>query len=745
MIRLRSIFKQTPISFRFSTFSEKNLENTNFVLNRTVDIPDYSMKLYSFTHKIHKFNCFHFDTANKEFALAFLVKTLPSDNTGIPFILERLINCGSKHFPVKNSLTLASQNLDAIILESTILQDHMLFPFSAYTLNDFKQLRQILFDIILHPNLTEIDFLSEGFRYELKEQNLKKLGTVFETMKENFKSQSFVFSEKIKEHLFEGHPFQFCSGGIPSEIEKCSYQELLSFYSNCVQPENFCFVSFGKIDILENLFFIENQLLSKIFDFNQKNVKTENVPNLIKTNRRVIDNFEFNADSEKPSDSEKLIKNLFMEQKIKFIEGPNADYYHRQNKGSQVAISFIIPHSDLNQFDLIGLNIISQYLLHGIESLFYQKFIKTGIATGICDGAGLDTNGSHAYLTIGLKGVSNDNKHISSIMSDIKNTIWELLQNNFNSKYIDSIFQIMEVHSKIPKESLAGQIFNDFSSSLLFNKFQYVVDCLSFDNTSAEIRKMIKKQDFLRKLLIDYLILNPFKSEISLIPSSDLLKNEKLNEISKNNHFLTNLSTELNSKIITNSIAILEKEQKIKDLSTLPRKELHQISDSFALTPKEFILIDNITVMYSKIDTSNVICFKMKFDISDFSDDELLNVGLIEKIIQSYFMIDDSLEQFNFQIVAIVDSFEDVSGPRHIMVLEYTTSAKNLEITFNSISHMFCSFSLDEKRISKVIDFFANEHLRNFSNNPILYLIDSVSVESSPCKKSLNVSKLVFL
>ena len=50
-------------------------------------------------------------------------------------------------------------------------QDFTSYPFSSATPKDFDNLYKVYLDLCLKPNLHELDFRQEGWRYEFTEAN----------------------------------------------------------------------------------------------------------------------------------------------------------------------------------------------------------------------------------------------------------------------------------------------------------------------------------------------------------------------------------------------------------------------------------------------------------------------------------------------------------------------------------------------------------------------------------------------
>lgn len=66
----------------------------------------------------------------------------------------------------------------------------------------------------------------------------------------------------IFDHTEQG----FVSGGIPKEIVKLTYEEVVNYHKEFYHPWNMVFVSTGNYNHLDHIEMLENEFLSKIKD-----------------------------------------------------------------------------------------------------------------------------------------------------------------------------------------------------------------------------------------------------------------------------------------------------------------------------------------------------------------------------------------------------------------------------------------------------------------------------------------------
>ena len=124
------------------------------------------------------------DDNNKVFTIGF--RTPPTNDTGLPHILEHSVLCGSKKFPAKDPFVeLIKGSLNTFINAMTY-PDKTVYPVASCNDKDFQNLMDVYMDAVLHPNIysNEKIFLQEGWHYEAEdvESPIKVNGVVYNEM-----------------------------------------------------------------------------------------------------------------------------------------------------------------------------------------------------------------------------------------------------------------------------------------------------------------------------------------------------------------------------------------------------------------------------------------------------------------------------------------------------------------------------------------------------------------------------------
>lgn len=205
------------------------------------------------------------DDDNKVFYIGF--RTPPTDETGVPHIIEHTTLCGSKKFPVKDPfIELAKGSLNTF-LNAMTYPDKTVYPIGSCNDQDFKNLMDVYLDAVFNPNITKYEeiFKQEGWHYELEsvDDPITINGVVYNEMKGAYSSPDEVLRDQIFKSLFPDNTYSKDSGGDPVHIPELTYEAYLNFYRKYYHAANSYIYLYGDIDIVERLVWLDKEYLSK--------------------------------------------------------------------------------------------------------------------------------------------------------------------------------------------------------------------------------------------------------------------------------------------------------------------------------------------------------------------------------------------------------------------------------------------------------------------------------------------------
>ena len=202
------------------------------------------------------------DDDNKTFNITFA--TFPSDDTGVPHILEHSVLAGSRKFPVKDPFMVLVKGSLNTFLNAMTSSDFTMYPVASRNRKDFFNLMDVYLDAVFYPHIYQEKkiFLQEGWRYELADENspLEINGIVYNEMKGAYSAPERVMEYLVNRELFPQNTYGYSSGGYPDSIPQLSYEKFLDFHRRFYHPSNAFITVYGDGDTREELAFIDGYL-----------------------------------------------------------------------------------------------------------------------------------------------------------------------------------------------------------------------------------------------------------------------------------------------------------------------------------------------------------------------------------------------------------------------------------------------------------------------------------------------------
>lgn len=192
---------------------------------------------------------YHFKIDSQELAFLVAFATYPQSDNGIAHVLEHVVLCGSRKFPVRDPFISMYRRSVASFMNAMTYEDRTVYPFATANGQDFDNLLDVYLDAVFFPTLKRTDFLQEGWRYGMREGMLEFQGVVLNEMRETDVDPSYIVDSAIQRALFEGTPYQFDVGGKPSHIPTLTLDALKDFHAKHYQPANAVFMTAGPVDL----------------------------------------------------------------------------------------------------------------------------------------------------------------------------------------------------------------------------------------------------------------------------------------------------------------------------------------------------------------------------------------------------------------------------------------------------------------------------------------------------------------
>ncbi len=203
------------------------------------------------------------DDPNKYFMLDFA--TCAYDNSGIAHVFEHAAMNGSKKYPSR-TLSSALFNRAYVTFANALTQDKCTdYPIASLSEEELLKLEDYYTDLCFNPLiLTDEDiFRSEAWRYELFDESsdINVNGTIYSEMKGSYTADIAAVRNAVG-LLYPSNPSAFEAGGIPEDITKLTYEDVIEFHDKYYHPSNCVAYLYGDIkDVTPHL-----ELLASYFD-----------------------------------------------------------------------------------------------------------------------------------------------------------------------------------------------------------------------------------------------------------------------------------------------------------------------------------------------------------------------------------------------------------------------------------------------------------------------------------------------
>lgn len=541
------------------------------------------------------------DDENKVFSIGF--RTPPSDNTGVPHIIEHSVLCGSKEFPSKDPFVELVKGSLNTFLNAMTYSDKTIYPVASCNNKDFQNLMHVYLDAVFYPNIynKEEIFRQEGWHYELNasEDEIIYNGVVYNEMKGVFSSPEQQLFRLIQQSLFPDTAYGTESGGDPSSIPELTYEQFLNFHKKYYHPSNSYIYLYGNMDIEEKLNWIDENYLD--------NFEEEKVDSDIK----IQDPFEKNIE----------IKDYYSVSEDENLEDK-----------TYLSYNFVIGTS-LDKELYLAFQILEYALLAAPGAPLKQELLAKEIGKDIL--SSYDNGILQPVFSIIAKNTEETKKE--EFINVIRNILARIVKEGIDEKSLRAAINYYEFKYR---EADFGQ----FPKGLMYGI--QILDSWLYDDSkpflhmnSNETFEFLKGRigtGYYEKLIERYILDNHHSSVVIVKPKKGLTN--ELEEITRNK--LREYKESLTEDEI---LAIIEKTEKLKtfqdtpstkeELEKIPLLERKDITRNIQPLYNDLKEVDATTVLHHNMFTNEIGYIKLLFDLSDVSEELIPYIGLLSNVL----------------------------------------------------------------------------------------------------------------
>ncbi len=611
---------------------------------------------------------------NKVFSVGF--RTPPTDDTGVPHILEHSTLCGSKKFPVKDPFIELLKGSLNTFLNAMTYPDKTVYPVASCNDKDFANLMEVYMDAVFYPNvyLHEEIFKQEGWHYELENVDADIIynGVVYNEMKGAFSSPEQVVMRESRHALFPDTTYGVESGGDPEFIPNLTYEAFKNFHHRFYSPANSYIIMYGNMNMEEKLNWLDEEYLSK-FD-------------VIKVDSHI--------DYQKPFTTPIHEEIFYPVGKDESLE--NKTYY------SYNAVIGTYEDAKLN----LAFQILNYALLEAPGAPLKQAIIDAGIGSDIL--SDFDSGLLQPVLSIIVKDAQSGKEQVLDEV--INKTLKELVTKGIDKKSIQAAINYYEFKYReadfggAPKGLVYG--LNAMETWLYddndpFTKLEYNAQ---FSSLKEELNT-----NYYEELINKYLLNNNHVAYVTVSPSNTLgaEKEQALKE--KLVAYKASLTKEKLEKLVNDTKALKEYQatpSTLEELATIPLLTREDIDDKVEPLYNEEQVLDGVKVLKHNVETNGIGYLNFCFNTKDVPNELIPYVGLLQNVLgyvdTTKYTYQNLTQEININTGGINPRTKIISiGDNDVLplfVFETKALYDKIPFVFDTVKEIITSSKLNNKR-----------------------------------------------
>jgi presequence protease len=534
---------------------------------------------------------------NKSFAVTF--RTLPFDDTGVAHILEHSVLSGSRKYPVKELFMELVKGSCATFINAMTYPDKTCYPVASTNLQDFYNLVDVYFDVVLNPLLESHTLDQEGWHFALEraEAPLSYKGVVFNEMKGVYSLQDTHIGDQIVRALLPNTIYANSSGGDPRHIPELSHAGWREFHHRFYHPSN-ARICFWGDDPEETRLRIVNEALTP-FDL-----------------QPVCGTIALQPRFTTPVHSSGQV--------------PAAAADAQDGKGA-VSIGWLLSDGEHTPEERIAIRVLKEILVGSPASPLRKALLDSGFGEDLIGGADWDEMRQPVFVT-GLKGVSEANRdRIEPLVLD---TLEGLVRSGIDQSAADAAVNTIEfaLRENGTWARGIGTILRSFETWLYDGD---PIAALAFEQPLAAVRAgRGENPRYFEKMIEQYLLTNSHRSTIWHAPDVKLLTRQEAEEKARLAKIRSGLGDEELQRITANSLELKRRQETPNSpeaLAKLPMLRLGDLDRKNTVIPREVMTLEGRPVLMHGLSTNGIAYIDIGFDLQTLSGDELAYVPVLAR------------------------------------------------------------------------------------------------------------------
>ncbi|WP_180056870.1 insulinase family protein [Acinetobacter sp. YH12227] len=511
-----------------------------FQLIRQHHVEALDILVSEYKHKVTGAVHYHLATNHDENVFLVAFRTQPMDSKGEAHILEHTALCGSEKFPVRDPFFLMIRRSLNTFMNAFTAADWTAYPFATQNKKDFQNLLEVYMDAAFAANLNPLDFAQEGIRIELENGEPVYKGVVFNEMKGAMSSPSDQLYHQLAHHLFPETTYHYNSGGDPKDIPDLSYEELVSFYKSHYHPSNAVFMTFGNEPAYNLQEQFQTLALSK---FEQGETLHSKPERRLAAPVTVTETYAVDAEDLKDKT------------------------YH--------VLSWLLPEASNIKLRL-GMRLVEGVLLEDSASPLRHYLETCGYAQSTGPFMGVDDSNFEMTFFCAVQG--SNPEHAEEFKNGVFKVLKDVASKPVDAALVEAILHQIELHQReINGDGMPyglSLILNGLSSAIHHSD---PIDVWDVDTAIEQVKEELKDPMWLSNLIQEYLLDNPHRVQLTLVPDAEKNAVEAAAEKARLAEIGAQLTEEQKAEIIAQTEALNVRQDTPDDLNLLPKVGLEDI------------------------------------------------------------------------------------------------------------------------------------------------------------------------
>ena len=511
-----------------------------FQLVRQHHVEALDILVSEYKHKVTGAVHYHLATNHDENVFLVAFRTQPMDSKGEAHILEHTALCGSEKFPVRDPFFLMIRRSLNTFMNAFTAADWTAYPFATQNKKDFQNLLEVYLDAAFAANLNPLDFAQEGIRIELENGEPVYKGVVFNEMKGAMSSPSDQLYHQLAHHLFPETTYHYNSGGDPKDIPDLTYPELVDFYKSHYHPSNAVFMTFGNEPAYNLQEQFETLALAK---FSKGETLFSKEERRLTAPLEVTETYAVDAEDLKDKT------------------------YH--------IISWLLPKASEIKLRL-GMRLVEGVLLEDSASPLRHYLETCGYAQSTGPIMGVDDSNYEMTFYCGVQG--SNPEHTAEFKAGVFKVLEDVASKPVDQNMVDAILHQIELHQReINGDGMPyglSLILNGLGSAIHHSDPVTVWDV---DSAIAAVKEELKDPMWLSNLIKTYLIDNPHRVQMTLVPDANKSAVEAAAEKARLAEIGAQLTDAEKAEIEAQTEALKVRQDTPDDLNLLPKVGLEDV------------------------------------------------------------------------------------------------------------------------------------------------------------------------